>query len=185
MKNTIFVISIVVVIAIFGSIYYYEVMRRNINNNDNQQTNKVVGGTEKNVQQSLLSSDLSGSLDSSGYGYEVKVFINGQDVGIIGGKSESIRLFNKEHSLYKQVKQNNPLLFEQMGVLKEEENTIKVTYKKTSDDPNNPLRVEFRLKDYSEPLFSLVTKKEAGLVERVVTLQKTPPESFVPVKVAE
>lgn len=34
-----------------------------------------------------------------GYGYKVKVLVNGADTGVQGGKSESKRLFNTSHPM--------------------------------------------------------------------------------------
>src|SRR5688572_16338175 len=41
--------------------------------------------------------ELNAVLSVMGYGHKVKVLVNGVDVGITGGKSQSMRLFNKGH----------------------------------------------------------------------------------------
>ena len=41
--------------------------------------------------------ELNAVLSVMGYGHTVKVLVNGVDVGITGGKSQSMRLFNKGH----------------------------------------------------------------------------------------
>jgi hypothetical protein len=41
--------------------------------------------------------EINAALSVMGYGHAVKVLVNGADIGITGGKSQSMRLFNKGH----------------------------------------------------------------------------------------
>jgi hypothetical protein len=50
-----------------------------------------------------MSEDLMAAIDVMAYGYEVSVSINGIDIGVRGGKSESKRLFGVNHSMVSQL----------------------------------------------------------------------------------
>ena len=93
-----------------------------------------------------MGKDLMGVINVMAYGYSVKVFINGVDIGITGGKSESLRLFGKEHSMAPQLPED----MKNLACLKAGENEIKVEYQRMKDVDSTGLTVELK----SEEQFS-------------------------------
>ncbi len=76
-----------------------------------------------------MAEELMAAIDVMAYGYEVKVMINGIDIGIEGGKSEGKRLFGMDSPAVKGL----PPEFKNLACLKEGQNEITVTYKKIPD----------------------------------------------------
>lgn len=104
-------------------------------------------------------------LQVDAYGYDVKVLVNGSDVGISGGSSESSRLFNKEHYSYQLAAPGVSNLY----VLKKGENTLSIIYKKQT--------VEENVSDGSVTVYRGANKilevsltGEGSTIEKVVTL---------------
>ena len=89
---------------------------------------------------SEMGKDLMGALNVMAYGYSVKVFINGVDIGIKGGKSEGFRLFGKEHSMAQQLPED----MKNLACLKAGENEIKVDYQRMKDVDSTGLTVELK-----------------------------------------
>ena len=95
---------------------------------------------------------LLGSIDSFGYGYKVKVTINGTVIQVIkGGGQQMTRLFAVNHPLGSQASEAQKDLF----ILKEGENLIVVEFAKEKD-AQNKLEIKLEVPDrYSVPLFHL------------------------------
>ncbi len=74
-----------------------------------------------------MADELMAGLDVMAYGYEVTVIINGIDVGVKGGKSESLRFFGAEKA------EGLPPEYKKLACLKEGQNEISVKYKKVPD----------------------------------------------------
>jgi hypothetical protein len=79
------------------------------------------------------------SVQSMGYGYEVKALVNGKDIGLKGGMSEAKRLFGTDDPM----KENMPPeMRERLFVLQKGNNTLHVEYKKTGIE-SDKLTFEF------------------------------------------
>jgi len=87
-----------------------------------------------------MTEEIMGSIDVMAYGYNVKVFINGIDIGIKGGKSESERLFGKEHSMVPRLPED----MKHLACLIVGQNEIKVDYQKLKDVDSTGLTIELR-----------------------------------------
>jgi hypothetical protein len=91
-------------------------------------------------KEASMGKDLMGVINVMAYGYSVKVFINSVDIGIKGGKSESLRLFEKEHSMAPQLPED----MKKLACLKTGENEIKVEYQRMKDVDSTGLTVELK-----------------------------------------
>ena len=78
--------------------------------------------------------DLIGSIEVMAYGYNVAVLINGVDIGIKGGKSESKRLFGTDHSMVSKLPED----MKNLACLKMGANEIRVDYQKLQDVDEPP-----------------------------------------------
>ena len=87
-----------------------------------------------------MTKEIMGTIDAMAYGYNVKIFITGVDIGIGGGKSESVRLFGKEHSMVSRL----PEEMKHLACLKTGQNEIKVDYQRLKDVDSTGLTVELR-----------------------------------------
>ena len=89
-----------------------------------------------------MEKDLVGAIDVMAYGYNVVVLINGVDIGIRGGKSESKRLFGRDHSMMSKLPED----MKNLACLKKGGNEIRVDYQglQDVDSPPSPLTVELR-----------------------------------------
>jgi hypothetical protein len=73
-----------------------------------------------------MTNELMAGLDVMAYGYKVTIIINGVDIGIEGGMSESLRLFGENS-------EGLPPEFKKLACLKEGDNEIIVKYAKVPD----------------------------------------------------
>ena len=87
-----------------------------------------------------MSEDVMAVIDVMAYGYEVTVSINGIDIGVQGGKSESKRLFGVNHSMVSQL----PEHMKNLACLKSGENELKISYKRLKDEDSTGLTVEIK-----------------------------------------
>ena len=87
-----------------------------------------------------MGKDLAGAIEVMAYGYNVVVLINGVDIGIRGGKSESKRLFGRDHSMIS----NLPEDMKNLACLKMGANEIQVDYQRSQDVDEPPLTIELR-----------------------------------------
>ena len=87
-----------------------------------------------------MSEDVMAAIDVMAYGYEVTVSINGIDIGVQGGKSESKRLFGANHSMVSEL----PEQLKNLACLKSGENELKITYKRLKDVDSTGLTVEVK-----------------------------------------
>ena len=89
-----------------------------------------------------MEKDLIGAIEVMAYGYNVVVLINGVDIGIRGGKSESKRLFGRDHSMMSKLPED----MKNLACLKKGGNEIRVDYQglQDVDSPPSPLTVELR-----------------------------------------
>jgi hypothetical protein len=121
--------------------------------------------------------DIGAILSCFGYGYKVKVVINGVPTKVKGGQSETMRLLNQDSELAKQVPPEMKSLF----ILKPGENQIQVEF--TREGANNPgLTVSLELEGYPAPVFLLYSKSKAsGKVDGKFGLAPKAPQNFRPV----
>lgn len=110
--------------------------------------------------------EINASVSSMGYGYTVKVTVNGVDIGVKGGKSESMRLMNTDHPMFNEA---TPEIRARLFVLKPGENALHVEYKKTGG-PNDRLTFDMYLLGQEEPLFTYSTSDAEGVLDKIVTL---------------
>ncbi|HUU60221.1 MAG TPA: hypothetical protein VMZ50_11810 [Phycisphaerae bacterium] len=126
---------------------------------------------------------LRGFVDSFGYGYVVRVAVNGTPVAAVkGGGQQAVRLFAVDHPLRAGSAPEMAALF----ILKEGENTISVDFRKEGDAAN-PLQVKFEVPDrYDRPLFHLTSaKRDQGAVERTIVVEAKMPPSFATVEITD
>jgi hypothetical protein len=139
----------------------------------------VAGGKEESSVQEQGS--MEATLDCFGYGYKVKVVVNGVDVNVKGGKSEVKRLFDRNNPLIKEVPPEMKNLF----ILKPGENQIQVEFTKQGKE-RDKLTLSLHPAGYPAPVFALYSKsKPAGRVESKFTVQAKAPGDFRPVYVSD
>jgi len=126
--------------------------------------------------------ELNAVLSVMGTGYTVKVLVNGADTGITGGKSQSMRLFNKEHPwLAKAPPEARARYF--VLVAGVNEITVEFTREPKTD---NTLMVEIQAEGYPKSLLE-ITHRQTATARHVVKLQieqKAPPD-FKPVIITD
>lgn len=126
--------------------------------------------------------ELNAVLSVMGYGHTVKVIINGADTGITGGKSQSMRLFNKGHSWSAKA---SPDMRARNFVLVPGTNDVTIEFKrdpKTSDR----LTIDLEAEGYPGPLLKVVNQGKAS-DKLAVKLQIEPkaPKDFKPVVITD
>jgi hypothetical protein len=131
--------------------------------------------------QAAAGDPIKGFIDSFGYGYEVKVSINGRPIPIITGKGQqACRLFSPDHPMKKQASPEQEYMF----ILHEGEDTISVEFTKL-EDAQIPLEIKLEVPDrYSKPLFHLKSSATTSAkIERAFRIEKTMPALFKTVEV--
>ena len=123
--------------------------------------------------------ELMAVLSVMGYGYKLKVSINGVDTGIEGGKSEGRRLFNKGNEMAQKA---TPQIRAKNFLLNHGANEIVVEYAKIDPKSSDQLEVKFEAEDYPQPVFMLTSRsKAADKVSAKVMLAPKAPANFKPV----
>ncbi len=138
---------------------------------------EAIGGPQKPGKEGAMrgSEEINAVLSVWGYGYKIKVLVNGEDVGIKGGMSESKRLFDKNNEMAAQA---TPEIRKKNFVLVNGANTIAVEYKKEGSDRNDRAEVTLEVENYPAPVFKLVSKKPSGKVEKTIMIQGKAPADF-------
>ena len=127
--------------------------------------------------------ELEAILSVMGYGYSVKVLVNGADTGVQGGKSESKRLFAKNHPM---IAKAAPAVRARHFLLVPGANEIVIEYSKTDPKASDRLDVTLEADGYPKPLLQLVNREKASDKLNVsVQIQKTAPAGFKPVLIGE
>lgn len=126
--------------------------------------------------------ELSAALSVMGYGHTVKVLVNGVDVGITGGKSQGVRLFNKGHPWAAKAA---PDVRARNFVLVPGANEFVIEFTR-APKANDRLTIELQAEGYPEPLLKLVNTGKAS-DRQVVKLQIEPkaPKDFKPVVITD
>ncbi len=121
-------------------------------------------------------------LSCMGYGYKVKVLVNGADVGITGGKNENRRLFDKDNEMAAQAA---PEIRKKNFMLVHGQNTVSIEFAREGAGKDDTLELSLEMENYPAPLFKMVTKKPSGKVEKTITIQNTVPSGFKTVTVED
>lgn len=126
--------------------------------------------------------EISAALTVMGYGHKVKVLVNGADTGITGGKSQSMRLFNKGHPWSAKASADQRA---RNFVLVPGENVVTIEFAK---DPktNDRLAIDLDSEGYPAPLLKIVNRGNAS-GRHVVKLRIEPkaPKDFKPVVISD
>lgn len=133
---------------------------------------KTAGGAQNEKE------EIGAIISSMSYGYKVKVLINGNDIGMKGGMSESKRLFEKDSPMSKQAPFE---MRKKLFVLQKGQNTISVEYKKDGKNEHDHAEITLEAEGYPAPIFKMDTKKPSGKVEKTFDLQIRAPKDFKPV----
>ena len=127
--------------------------------------------------------DVEAILSVMGYGYSVKVLVNGTDTGVQGGKSEAKRLFGKNHPMFGQAA---PAIRARHFLLLPGANEIAIEYSKTDPKTSDQLDITLEAAGYPGPLLQLVNREKASDKLSVrVQIDKTAPPGFKPVLIGE
>ena len=126
---------------------------------------------------------IAGTVSCWGYGYVVKMLVNGKDIGMSGGKSEGKRLFSKEHEMYAEAP---PEIRDRLFILKEGANEIEVEFSKASGKAEDYLQISVELADCPAPVFLLHSRSKASAkIKCSVTMQAKVPSDFRPVFISD
>jgi hypothetical protein len=102
-------------------------------------------------------------------GYDVNITVNGRDIGIMGGKSESLKLFGKNHSMVPVL----PADMKKLVCLKKGENEISFQFKCRDIESKSELIIELKTKEQFVKEECLVSLKEHLDVGKENTVHKT------------
>jgi len=114
-----------------------------------------------------MSEDLMAAIDAMAYGYEVKISINGIDIGVAGGKSESKRLFGKNHSMVSQLPEN----MKNLACLRTGENEMKIDYRRMQGEDSTGLTIEIKSEAQfanNENVFFYREEPDKGIAEKSI-----------------
>jgi hypothetical protein len=161
--------------------------------NDDCSFNDLVRGvssdrrTEKSAQSGRErtmggNQEIMAVLSCMGHGYKVKVLLNGADIGIVGGKSENKRLFDKDNEIAAQA---TPDIRKKNFTLVNGQNTISVEFTREGTGQDDKLDLSIEMENYPAPLFKMVTKMPCGKVEKTFMIQNAPSAGFKSVSVAD
>jgi hypothetical protein len=121
---------------------------------------------------------LNAVLAVTGDGYAVRVLVNGVDVGVTGGKSQSMRLFNKGHPYAAKA---SPQVRARNFVLVPGENEFVIEFSRARNSKGR-LSVTLAAKGYPKPLLD-VTDTGRGSDRYVLKVRIEPkaPADFKPI----
>jgi hypothetical protein len=127
---------------------------------------------------SAAEAELNAVLSVMGYGHAVKVLVNGVDVGVTGGKSQSMRLFNKGHPWSAKA---SPQMRERNFVLVPGTNEFVIEFTREPRS-NDRLTITLEAEGYPGPLLD-VSNTGKGSDRHVVEvrIEPKPPKGFKPI----
>jgi hypothetical protein len=128
-------------------------------------------------QASAAEPEINAVLSVMGYGHTVKVLVNGVDVGVTGGSSQSLRLFNKGHPFAAKA---SPQIRARNFVLVAGENEIVIEFARERSSKDR-LEVTLEAEGYPKPLL-VFSDSGKGADRRVVKLriESKAPADFKP-----
>lgn len=137
---------------------------------------KPANSAEKGVTN--VDTDIMATLSCNGYDYDVKIMVNGVDIGVKGGKSEGKRLMHKDSEMAKQAP---PEKRKQFFMLESGENKIVVEFRKKTDDKYSHLDIAIEADNYPTPIVLLHTNSKAsGRFEKTFFVKNEAPADFKP-----
>ena len=126
--------------------------------------------------------EISAGLSVMGYGHAVKVLVNGADIGITGGKSQAMRLFNQGHPWGAKA---SPAQRARNFVLKPGENEIVIEFTREPKAADR-LTIELQAEGYPGPLLDLTsTARAAGKHVLKLRIEPKAPKDFKPVVITD
>ena len=122
--------------------------------------------------------ELMVALSVMGYGYKVKILVNGADIGVTGGKSEGRRLFNKGHEMAAKAA---PALRARNFVLVPGDNEFVIEYAKETAAVTDQLDIRVEAEGYPQPLLRFTENaKAAGSLTLKLNIAQKAPADFKP-----
>ncbi len=119
-------------------------------------------------KESGVNKDLIASITILAYDYSITILINGIDIGVTGGKSESMRLFGKDHSMVPALPED----MKKLVCLKPGLNEIKLDFKQETDNSSSELTIELKSSNQlvkKDNLFYLNEKADSGKKQGSIT----------------
>jgi len=110
--------------------------------------------------------EITARIQCMGYGYQVKVLINGVDIGVKGGQSEGKGLFGRDHPMKSEA---TPDMQARLFVLKPGENAVHLEFKKTGGETDK-LTFELFTDDPLEPSVTFSSTDPAGTFDKTFIL---------------
>ena len=126
--------------------------------------------------------EVAAVLSVMGYGHRVKVLVNGADTGVTGGKSQSMRLFSKNHSFLAKA---TPEMRARNFVLVPGANELSIEFTREPKAAER-LTIEVEAQGYPGPLLQLSNQSQAA-GKHVIKVQIEPkaPKEFKPVVISD
>ncbi len=116
-----------------------------------------------------MSKNIMAAITILARGYDVQIIINGSDIGVTGGKTESLRLFSENHTMVPDLPED----MKQLVCLKKGENRMSLKFKRLEDDDSSKLTVELKSKEQFVNDEFLVCINEEMDVGRENSIEKT------------
>jgi hypothetical protein len=101
-----------------------------------------------------------------GYGFQVKALINGLDIGMKGGQSESKRFMGVDHPMKQEAA---PEMAAKYFILKPGENTLHLEFTKVGV-PTDKLSLDITKGEETEPFVKFESTDASGVVDKTFTL---------------
>lgn len=105
-----------------------------------------------------MTRDLNAILTVLARGYNVTITINGIDIGVRGGKSESIKLFSQGSPMVSALPED----MKNQVCLQEGENLLFASYERLDDTASNELTIELVAREQLVNGANLIYRKEKG-----------------------
>ncbi len=106
------------------------------------------------------------SLNCMGYGYQVKASINGMDIGMKGGQSESKRFMGTDHPMRKEA---SPEMAAKYFILNPGANTFHMEFTKTGV-PTDKLSLEIYKDEETQPFVQYESVEAGGTFDETMNL---------------
>jgi len=126
--------------------------------------------------------EINAALSVMGYGHSVKVLVNGADIGITGGKSQAMRLFNKGHPWAAKA---TPEMRARNFVLKPGENEVVIEFTREPKSKDR-LNINLDAEGYPAPLLDITsTAGESGRYAFKLVFEPKAPQGFKPIVITD
>jgi len=124
--------------------------------------------------------EIAAVINSDSYGYDLTCSINGHDLGLKGGQSESQREYLEGSSDADDFQANERAAYAPLHIGR---NTVRITYKRKLPKEPFGMEVTFEVLGYPAPLFYAhlaSDDRDAGTLEGAFDLAAKPPAGFKP-----